>query len=141
MAYNGDPTVKVAPNGRVDVAWWDTRNDPGIAGNDVYYTSSDDAGVTWSKNVQVTDRLIDRKIGLYANNYDLAGPPGMASIDAYAVFGWDDTRNGDQVLNTQDIYVSTVQYSAVSTGGSTVLKYLLAAVFGVLVVGVVLFAL
>ncbi len=140
MAYNGDPTVKVAPNGRVDVAWWDTRNDPGIAGNDVYYASSDDAGVTWSKNVRVTDRLIDRKIGVYANNYDLAGPPGMASIDAYAIFGWDDTRNGDEVLNTQDIYVSTVQYEAVATGGSTVLKYVLAAVFGVLVVGVVLFA-
>jgi hypothetical protein len=138
LTYSGDPNISVAPNGRVDVAWWDTRNDPGIAANDVYYSSSSDAGVTWSKNLRVTDRLIDRKIGVYANNYDLAGPPGVASNDDYAMFGWDDTRNGDAVVNTQDIYVASVQYKAIATGVSTAVKYTLAAVLGVLAVGVAL---
>ncbi|MDQ6726758.1 MAG: glycoside hydrolase [Actinomycetota bacterium] len=138
LTYSGDPNISVAPNGRVDAAWWDTRNDPGIAANDVYYASSSDAGVTWSKNVRVTDRLIDRKIGVYANNYDLAGPPGVASTDDYAVFGWDDTRNGDAVVNTQDIYVASVQYKAISTGTSAAVKYTLAAVLGLLAVGVAL---
>ena len=141
MTYSGDPNISVAPNGRVDVAFWDTRNDPGIAANDVYAISSDDGGVTWSKNVRVSDRLVDRRIGVYANNYDVTGPPGLASTDDYAIFGWDDTRNGDAVTNTQDIYVGSVQYAAVSTGGSTTLKYILAAVIGVLLVGVVLFVL
>lgn len=139
LAYSGNPMVKVAPNGRVDVTWWDTRNDPGIAANDVYYAYSDDAGATWSPNIRVTDRLIDRKIGVYANNFDLAGPPGMASTDDYVMFGWDDTRNGDPVVNTQDIYVGSVQHATVATGGSATLKYILAAVCGVLLVGVVLF--
>jgi hypothetical protein len=139
MTYSGDPNISVAPNGRIDATWWDTRNDPGIAANDVYYSSSSDAGITWSANVRVTDRLIDRKIGVYANNYDVAGPPGLASTDAYAIFGWDDTRNGDAVLNTQDIFIGSVQYKAIGTTVSPAVKYALAAVLGVLVVGVVLF--
>ena len=138
MTYSGNANVKVAPNGRVDVTWWDTRNDPGLAANDVYYASSDDGGATWSKNVRVTDRVISRKIGVFAGNFDLAGPPGMASADAYAIFGWDDTRNGDLVVQTQDIYVSSVQYAAVETGGTSALQYILAAVLGVLVVGILL---
>jgi len=139
FTYSGDPNIAVAPNGRLDAAWWDTRNDPGIAANDVYYSSSDDGGATWSPNVRVTDRLIDRKIGVYANNYDLAGPPGVGSTDAYVVFGWDDTRAGDAVVNTQDIYVGSVQYKAIGGGTSAAAKYALAAVLGILVVGVVLF--
>ena len=129
----------MAPDGRIDAAWWDTRNDPGITANDVYSASSSDGGATWSANTRVTDRLINRKIGVYANNYDLAGPPGIASTNDYAIFGWDDTRNGDAVVNTQDIYVSMVQYKAIATGGSKALKYILAAVVGVLLVGLVLF--
>ena len=137
MTYAGDPNIAVAPNGRLDATWWDTRNDPGLAANDVYYSSSTDGGATWSKNIRVTDRLIDRKIGVYANNYDLAGPPGVASTNAYAVFGWDDTRNGDAIVNTQDIYIGTVQYKAIATGGSNA-RYALAAVLGLLVVGLML---
>ncbi len=138
LTYSGDPNISVAPNGRLDATWWDTRNDPGIAANDVFTSSSSDGGVTWSPNVRVTDRLIDRKIGVYANNYDLAGPPGVASTNAYAIFGWDDTRNGDAVVNTQDIYVASVQYTAITTGPSTAVKYALAAVVGILVVGFLL---
>jgi hypothetical protein len=137
LTYSGDPNIAVAPNGRVDVAFWDTRNDPGIAANDVYYTSSSDGGATWSKNVRVTDRLINRKIGVYANNYDLAGPPGLASTNDYAISGWDDTRNGDAVVNTQDIYMGVVQYKAIATG-SNAAKYALAATVGVVLVGLVL---
>jgi hypothetical protein len=138
FTYSGDPNISVAPDGRLDATWWDTRNDPGIAANDVYYSSSSDGGATWSANVRVTDRLIDRKIGVYANNYDLAGPPGVASTDEYAIVGFDDTRNGDAVVNTQDIYVGTVQYRAIGGGTSAAAKYALAAVLGVLVVGLVL---
>jgi len=136
--YGGDPNISVAPNGRLDATWWDTRNDPGLAANDVYYSSSSDGGATWSRNVRVTDRLIDRKIGVYANNFDLAGPPGVASTNEYAIFGWDDTRNGDAVVNTQDIYIGMVQYKALATGGSSAAKYALAAVLGLLGVGLVL---
>ncbi|MGH9225037.1 MAG: sialidase family protein, partial [Acidimicrobiales bacterium] len=46
------PAVPTAPNARVDAAWWDFRDDPGLFANDVYYAYSDDNGATWSKNIR-----------------------------------------------------------------------------------------
>jgi hypothetical protein len=142
------PNISVAPNGRLDVAWWDTRSDPGIRGNDVYYSSSVDDGKTWSKNMRVTDRTVDRKLGVWGNNFDMSSPPAIASTNAYALFGWDDTRNSD--VNSpssagfggglQDIYTAAVQYKVVGGGTSKAVKSALAGVVGLLVVGLVLLA-
>ena len=132
------PNVAVAPNGRVDIAFFDTRNDPGTRSNDVYYTSSTDNGTTWSKNVRITDRSIDRKIGVFANNADVNAPPGLAATSAFTVVAWDDTRNGDAVGQAQDIYATTVQYSKVGGGSSKAAKLALAGVVGLLIVGLAL---
>ncbi|UCG33442.1 MAG: exo-alpha-sialidase, partial [Phycisphaerales bacterium] len=43
-------TLAVAPNGRIDVIWNDTRNDPGGYDSELYYSYSTDAGGTWSVN-------------------------------------------------------------------------------------------
>ncbi len=142
------PMISVAPNGRLDVAWWDTRSDPGIRGNDVYYAYSNDNGATWSKNVRITDRTIDRKLGVWGNNFDMNSPPGLASTNAFAVFGWDDTRNSDPLSpanagfggGVQDIYVSALQFEVVGGGTSNAVRIALAAVVGLLVVGLVLLA-
>lgn len=50
--------LSVAPNGRIDATWYDTRNDP-VDANDpeyseVFYSYSLDAGRTWSPNVPVS---------------------------------------------------------------------------------------
>jgi hypothetical protein len=142
------PMVSVAPNGRVDVAWWDTRSDPGIRGNDVYYAYSNDHGKTWSKNLRITDRTIDRKLGVWGNNFDMSSPPGIASTNAFAIFGWDDTRNstpGSPASDgfgggLQDIYTSAVQFELVGGGSSSTVKIALAAIAGLLTVGLVLLA-
>jgi hypothetical protein len=140
------PMISAAPNGRLDVAWWDTRSDPGTRSNDVYYSSSSDNGKTWSKNVRVTDRSIDRKLGVWGNNFDMSSPPGVASTNSYAIFGWDDTRNSDVTSpasagfggGLQDIYTAAYQYKVLGGGTSTALKAVLAGVVGLLVVGLVL---
>jgi hypothetical protein len=134
------PNVAVAPDGRVDIAFFDTRNDPGTRVNDVYYTTSDDNGTTWSKNIRITDKSIDRKIGVFANNADVNAPPGLAATNAFTVVGWDDTRNGDAVGQAQDIYASNVQYAKVGGGTSKAAKVALAGVVGILVVGLALLA-
>lgn len=142
------PMISVAPNGRVDVAFWDTRSDPGIRGNDVYYTYSNDDGKTWSKNMRITDRTIDRKFGVWGNNFDMSSPPGIASTNAYAIFGWDDTRATDPAApanaglgaGVQDIYTAAVQFEVVGGGTSSTVKIVLAGVIGLLVVGLVLLA-
>ncbi|MDQ3896898.1 MAG: glycoside hydrolase, partial [Actinomycetota bacterium] len=124
------PNLSVADNGRVDVAWWDTRDTPGQRFNDVYYAYSTDDGRTWSKNQRITDRSVDRRVGVWGANYDIASQPGVASTDAYAIFGWDDTRNTDTSVgdNTylggglQDIYIAAAQFEALGGGTSNAAK-------------------
>lgn len=144
MAVQGVPNMSIASSGRIDVAWWDLRNDPGINfGNDVYYASSDDNGATWSKNLRVTDQLIDRRVGVFGNNFDVTAPPALATSDAYVLVGWDDTRNsrrGELGAGTTDLFTAAVQYAPVGGGVSNAVKAVLAGVVGLLLVGLILLA-
>lgn len=132
------PNMSVAPNGRVDVVWWDFRNDPGTYVNDVYYTYSTDNGQSWNKNIRLTDRSINRRIGPWSNNFDMRQPPGIASTDAFAIAGWDDTRHGDEAGQAQDIYSAAVQFRPLVSGQSNALRYAMAAFGGLVVVGLIL---
>jgi hypothetical protein len=133
-----NPAISVAPNGRVDAVWWDFRNDIGLFTNDVYYSYSTDNGATWSKNVQVNDRTIDRRIGVWSNGYDMRQPVGVVSTDKLAVMAWDDTRNADVVTQGQDVYAGLVQHAAVGSGSSNGLRFAIAGLIGLALVGFVL---
>ena len=140
------PNLSVAPNGRVDVVWWDTRDTPGMRSNDVYYTYSTDDGRTWAKNQRVTDTSVDRRLGIWGLNYDIASQPGVASVDEFAVIGWDDTRNTDPATKAnadlggglQDLYVAAAQFEAIGGGASKTAKMVLAGIVGLLAVGLIL---
>ncbi|MCA1674402.1 MAG: glycoside hydrolase [Actinobacteria bacterium] len=144
--FQFDPNLRIAPDGRIDVVWWDTRDDPGTRANDVYYTYSTDNGVTWAKNIRITDQSVNRKIGVWGNNFNVDSQPGLASTGRVALIGWDDTRNTDTSapVNTQlgggvqDIYVNAVQFAALGGGVSRTAKIVLAGVVGLFVVGLVL---
>jgi hypothetical protein len=47
-------TFAVAPNGRLDAVWYDTRNAPDNLQSQLFYSYSTDAGATWSPNVPVS---------------------------------------------------------------------------------------
>jgi hypothetical protein len=47
-------TMAVAPNGRIDSVWFDTRNAANNTDSQLFYSYSTDAGNTWSPNVAVT---------------------------------------------------------------------------------------
>lgn len=123
------PQISMSPNGRLDVAWYDWREDPfppSTVGNgqtlslfsnrgkfaSVYLTSSRDGGATWTPNTRVNDVPIDRTIGSWINNMDVMAPVAVASSDAGAIVAWSDTRNGNAISNTQDIFTSTVTFGA-----------------------------
>lgn len=116
MQYNAG--VVVAPNGRVDLAWLDFRNSPepegvgeiGNAGgfNDVYYANSDDKGTTWSPNVRVSDRSIDRRIGVWSNNMHSHTNVGIATTEDVVYVTWQDTREGDALTQAEDIYFASI---------------------------------
>lgn len=140
------PNLSVAPNGRVDVVWWDTRDTPGMRSTDVYYTYSTDDGKTWAKNQRITEMSVDRRLGLWGLNYDIASQPGIASVDQYAIIGWDDTRNTDDATKAdpglgaglQDLYVAAAQFEAIGGGASKTAKVVLAGIVGLLAVGLIL---
>jgi hypothetical protein len=48
-------TLSVAPNGRIDVVWLDTRNAANNTDCQLFYSWSTDGGVTWAPNVQVSN--------------------------------------------------------------------------------------
>ncbi|MGI8810286.1 MAG: sialidase family protein [Acidimicrobiales bacterium] len=121
------PQMSMSPNGRIDVAWYDWREDPfppSTVGNgqtlslfsnrgkfaSVYMTSSRDGGATWTPNVRVNDVPIDRTIGSWINNIDVMAPVAVASSNEAAVVAWSDTRNGNSISNTQDIFTGTVTF-------------------------------
>ena len=126
------PGISVAPNGRIDLAWHDFRNDPfftpgrvgemGVAQRywDAYYASSTNAGGTWSANTRVTNPSIDGKLGVTFNNNDIRGPMGVASSDDAAFVTWADSRaTGADGTQAEDAYFSRIRYvDAVALGGS-----------------------
>ncbi|HEX9315576.1 MAG TPA: sialidase family protein, partial [Actinomycetota bacterium] len=139
QTYHFMPNMSVAPNGRIDVAWYDQRNAKSFA-EDVYSTYSTDAGATWASNIRVTDQLIDLSMGLNSN-FDIRQPPGIASADQYATFGWADPRLGNPATQTEDVFTTVAQFAALPTGASSTLKYLAAAFAGLAAAGVIILAL
>ncbi|MDQ3979951.1 MAG: hypothetical protein M3314_10395 [Actinomycetota bacterium] len=109
------PGISVAPNGRVDVAWYDFRHTPRAAGNaglqDVYYASSSDRGTTFTKNIRITDRSIDRSIGVYGGAIMSSINVGVTSTNDAVYFAWQDTRNGRPNTHSEDVYTASLQLS------------------------------
>jgi hypothetical protein len=129
------PNMNIAPNGRIDIAWWDFRNDTGTFRNDVYMASSSDNGRSWSPNIRVTNQSIDRKIGPWSNGYDVRQPVGLTATDRYTLAAWDDTRNGDADGEAQDLYGAFVQFEPLPPPVSHTWIYTLAAVSGLVLAG------
>ena len=48
-------TLSVAPNGRIDAVWLDTRNAGNNINSQLFYSYSLDGGSTWSPNVAISD--------------------------------------------------------------------------------------
>ncbi|HET9051474.1 MAG TPA: sialidase family protein [Candidatus Dormibacteraeota bacterium] len=133
------PGIAVSPNGRLDVAWQDARNDDGHLLTDVYYTYSTDGGATWAPNLRVSDASSNRHYGQFANYSDVRGPVGVASDNYGAYIAWDDTRNATDANPAQDVYFAAVQQAALPvSSGYTTLRIVGAIVGGLLVTGLAL---
>ena len=121
------PGIGIAPNGRVDVAWYDGRLSPVPAGDpesdegytDIFASSSYDKGRTWSPNIRISDRSSDRSIGVWSNNVGSAGPVGVASTNDAVYFAWQDTRNGNVITDAEDVYTASLQLDEAEPVGSS----------------------
>ncbi len=100
-AFQWFGTMAVAPNGRIDVVWNDTRNAPTQSyATELYYATSADGGQTWSDNIVLTDPF-DPHVGWPGTppQQKLGDYNDMVSDDSGACVAYAATFN-----NEQDIY-------------------------------------
>jgi hypothetical protein len=73
-------TVSVAPNGRIDSVWYDSRNAANNTDSQLFYSWSTDGGVTWAPNVAVSNAF---------NPFE--GYPNQSKIGDYITIVSDNT--------------------------------------------------
>jgi len=127
--------MDVAPNGRIDVFWNDTRNNLGTFISELYYAYSNDGGRTWSSNVAVSPSFDphlgwpqQQKIGDYN---DLESGPDGVDVAYSATFNGeqdvyhlrinpgqcDADLNGDLKIDGDDVLVAAESWSSGGTIG------------------------
>jgi hypothetical protein len=95
-------TMSVAPNGRIDAIWLDTRDDAfGLDSSALYYSYSTTQGTTWSVNEKMS-ALFDPHIG-YPNQNKMGDYFDMVSDNSGAHLAWANTFNGEE-----DVYYSYI---------------------------------
>ena len=87
-------TMSVAPDGRIDVVWLDTRDDPGGYNSSLYYSNSRDAGVSWSENKKLSESF-DPHVG-WPQQQKMGDYFHMISDSTGAHLAWAATFNGEQ---------------------------------------------
>ena len=100
-AYQWFGTMSVAPNGRIDVIWLDTRDNSGSNISALYYSNSKDGGATWSPNERLSD-YFDSHVG-WPNQNKMGDYFHMVSDSNGASLAWAATFN-----NEQDVYYSYI---------------------------------
>jgi hypothetical protein len=90
-------TLSVAPNGRMDACWNDTRHSTNNSLSELYYSWSDDGGVTWAANRPLSPPF-DQSLG-YPQQNKMGDYIQMVSLDEGACIAYTATFNGEE-----DIY-------------------------------------
>jgi hypothetical protein len=105
--YQWFGTMSVAPDGRIDVVWLDTRNNLGSVNSALYYSYSLDQGFTWTPNVKLSETF-DPHVG-WPQQDKMGDYFDMYSDEAGAHLAWAATFNGEQ-----DVYYSLITPSYVN---------------------------
>ena len=106
-AWQWMAAMSVAPNGRIDAAWLDTRDNPGTVLSSLYYSYSTDGGETWAPNQRMSQSFdphegwpVQQKMGDYFH---------MISDNGGANLAWAATFTGGQ-----DVYFSRITLASSS---------------------------
>ena len=94
-------TMAVAPNGRIDVVWLDTRDAEGGFDSVLYYSFSTDQGDTWSENLPISESF-DPSLG-YPQQQKMGDYFDMKSDNEFAHLAWCATFTGGQ-----DVYYTRI---------------------------------
>ncbi|MBU6399699.1 MAG: glycoside hydrolase [Verrucomicrobia bacterium] len=107
-AWHWFGTLAVAPNGRVDACWYDTRHSTNHASSQLFYAFSSDGGLSWSPNLAISAPF-DQTLG-YPAQEKIGDYISMVSLDNAACIAYTATFNGEE-----DIYFVRVVPPLVAT--------------------------
>jgi len=93
-AWQWFATLAVAPDGRIDVVWNDTRNAAGGTDSELFYSFSTNGGQSWSPN-QTISPAFNPTIG-WPNQDKIGDYYEMISDRVGADLAWSATFNGEQ---------------------------------------------
>ncbi len=112
------PKVAVAPDGRLDVLYYDRRSDPENLRNQVSLQSSFDHGATFTSSLRLSSSASDSRIGFGAKEGlpDLGSRLALISENRGAMGLWTDTRAGTPATQKQDLAKATVAVSGATIG-------------------------
>jgi len=100
--YQWFGTMSVAPNGRIDVIWLDTRDAaPGSDNSALYYAYSTNQGESFSVNEKLSDSF-DPHVG-YPQQGKMGDYFDMVSDNSGAHLAWANTLNGEE-----DVYYTHI---------------------------------
>ena len=99
-------TLSLAPNGRIDVVWYDTRNASNNVTSQLFYSFSTDGGNSWSPNVAVSNSF-NPFIG-YPNQSKIGDYITVVSDGDGANVAYSATFNGEE-----DIYYVRIRPTVV----------------------------
>ena len=107
------PEVSVAPNGRLDVLYYDRRADRTNVLNEASLQSSFDDGKTFLRRVKLSDRGFSSRIGFGVERdlADIGSRLGLLSTNDRAYAVWTDTRNGSVRTAKQDLARGVVGFN------------------------------
>ena len=102
------PGIGVAPDGRVDVAFYDRSRDPAGVRAEVVLASSRDGGRSFVSTT-ASDQPFDSKVGSFTgDNVMLGSHLAVVSLPGRTTVVWPDTARGNRVNNIVDLAAATV---------------------------------
>lgn len=137
------PELAVAPDGRVDVVYYDRRaGGRSNLRNEVSLQSSDDAAATFGPHVTLTSESFDARVGpgSEVGLPELGSRLALVSDDDGATAVWTDTRAGTDASHKQDLRAARVDADRSGGGGGPRTVLLIAAIAMLLAGGAMLAA-
>jgi hypothetical protein len=93
-SYHWFGAIAVAPNGRIDVCWYDTRSNPNNQFSELYYSFSLDGGLTWAPNRPVSAPF-NPSLG-YPQQNKIGDYIGVIALNDATLVAYSATFNGEE---------------------------------------------
>ncbi len=106
-------SINVSPDGRIDISWYDRRNDDSLnVSTDYYISSSYDNGQTFGPNTRISGMSTDfSTVGYMNNEFGVGEYNAILSTTNYIIPVWADGRKNDGDL---DIYAAFIDKNSLS---------------------------